>query len=263
MARHRTTACWRGRAAGALLISLALAGCADAPSAPPKLAEADQKPMVAPEASPSSPDFNIRVAKPLANPEAPALVPLPVPDPPPPPVVMQPLPNPEPPALVALPVAEAPPTPPQRAKPITAPAEPAHDTLSALEPKTEPKPQQTASLPMGGAPAKRAATEAYEPLYRLEFAGPSPELPASAGALLGTIAGLLSRNEHLRLKLNSFASGSTDDPVAARRLSLQRALKVRAMLIEKGIPSTRVDVLALGLTATEPPADRIDLVPAE
>ena len=260
MARLRNIGCWRGEALGALLLGLALAGCADGRPESPKVAQAEPPPMVAPEATASSPDFNIRVAKPLTNPAAPVLEPLPVPELPPPPVVMQPLPNPEAPALVALPVAAAPATPPQRAKPITAPGEPPHDTVSALD----PKPKQTASLPIGtGKQAPPPPTEAHEASYRLEFAGQSADLPASADALLDSLAGLLSRNEHLRLNLNSFASGSTDDPVAARRLSLQRALKVRSVLTGKGILSTRVDVLALGMTALEPPADRIDLVPAE
>jgi outer membrane protein OmpA-like peptidoglycan-associated protein len=47
----------------------------------------------------------------------------------------------------------------------------------------------------------------------------------------------------------------------ARRVSLARAVAVRAYLIEKGVRSLRIDVRALGNRAdTGPVADQVDLL---
>jgi outer membrane protein OmpA-like peptidoglycan-associated protein len=47
----------------------------------------------------------------------------------------------------------------------------------------------------------------------------------------------------------------------ARRVSLARAVAVRAYLIEKGVRSLRIDVRALGNRAdTGPAADQVDLL---
>ena len=71
----------------------------------------------------------------------------------------------------------------------------------------------------------------------------------------------MGRQPGMRLKVAAYASGEVENPVPARRLSLQRALKVREALAGEGIASLRVDVLALGLTAAAPPLDRVDLIP--
>ncbi|MEI7608912.1 MAG: OmpA family protein, partial [Rhodospirillaceae bacterium] len=97
--------------------------------------------------------------------------------------------------------------------------------------------------------------------FRLLFAPGSAELPAATSALLREIADALGREPAMRLKVLAYASGEADNPVPARRLSLQRALKVREALAGEGIASLRIDVLALGLGATAPPLDRVDLVP--
>jgi len=49
--------------------------------------------------------------------------------------------------------------------------------------------------------------------------------------------------------------------VSPRRLSLSRALAVRAFLIDQGVRSTRLDVRALGDKTGDGPADRVDIVP--
>lgn len=64
----------------------------------------------------------------------------------------------------------------------------------------------------------------------------------------------------LRLRLLAYAGGATQTPSQARRLSLSRALAVRAYLIEKGIRSTRIDVRALGNKSEGGPPDRVDII---
>lgn len=58
------------------------------------------------------------------------------------------------------------------------------------------------------------------------------------------------------------AAGTPEDPSTARRVSLDRALAVRSVLIAEGIPSVRIYVKALGATApeTSAPPDRVDIV---
>ena len=60
--------------------------------------------------------------------------------------------------------------------------------------------------------------------------------------------------------MQAFAGGSSGSPSVARRLSLSRALAVRAFLIEEGVRSTRIDVRALGNRAEGGPAERVDVV---
>jgi hypothetical protein len=71
----------------------------------------------------------------------------------------------------------------------------------------------------------------------------------------------LLANQELRLQLISHATGGADDAMEARRVSLARAVAVRAYLIDKGVRSLRIDVRALGNRADKGPvADQVDLV---
>ncbi|HVZ27227.1 MAG TPA: OmpA family protein, partial [Rhizomicrobium sp.] len=45
----------------------------------------------------------------------------------------------------------------------------------------------------------------------------------------------------------------------ARRLSLKRALAIRQVLIDDGVPSERIDVRAMGGADDGGPADRVDV----
>ena len=60
--------------------------------------------------------------------------------------------------------------------------------------------------------------------------------------------------------IDAYSAGSPDDPSTPRRLSLQRALAARAVLINDGIASPRIYARALGVPASgDAPADRLDL----
>ena len=83
--------------------------------------------------------------------------------------------------------------------------------------------------------------------------GPQPALDAVAGKLLG--------NDNLRVQVIAHATGNADQAMEARRVSLARAIAVRAYLIGKGIRSLRIDVRALGNRADDGPAtDQVDLM---
>ena len=70
-------------------------------------------------------------------------------------------------------------------------------------------------------------------------------------------------NPTAALNVLAYAAGTPDDPSTPRRLSLARALAVRAVLINEGLASTRIYVRALGANAGDGPADRVDVTPAD
>ncbi len=70
----------------------------------------------------------------------------------------------------------------------------------------------------------------------------------------------MAASETLRVQVKAYASGAGGSASAARRLSLSRALAVRAFLINQGIRSTRIDVRALGSRAEGGPPDRVDVI---
>lgn len=77
--------------------------------------------------------------------------------------------------------------------------------------------------------------------------------------VLADIADQAKEDEGRRLEIRAYAAGTPDLAAHARRLSLDRALSVRAYLIDRGIASARIDVRALGNTAPDGPADRVDV----
>ena len=97
-----------------------------------------------------------------------------------------------------------------------------------------------------------------------EVAIPEPYIEESreaAVAKLSAVATTLMENTTVRIQLLAYAKASSDGASRARRLSLSRALAVRAYLIEKGVRSTRMDVRALGDKLGDGPADRVDILP--
>jgi outer membrane protein OmpA-like peptidoglycan-associated protein len=95
--------------------------------------------------------------------------------------------------------------------------------------------------------------------WRLAFAPGSPEVPPGAVPGLAALAGQLSAIPGGRVTVLGQASGPAEDVSAARRLSLARARAVRDALVAAGLPATRVDVRALGLT--EEALDAADILP--
>ncbi len=226
------------------------------PVAPPVFQSQPQPPPTPVQVSPTPPTPSIMAPTPAAP--APAVVPLPAPAPvtaaSAPPSVASP---PAPPAAAAPPVAAppiaVPPIPAQAPRaaagsatppPVPAPA-PANSSAAA----PAPAPQIQASLPNR---ADAAAASA-----RLGFANDSAELPAEARAQLRGVIDQLRRGQDARLRIEGFASG--EDANRARRLSLSRALAVRAFLMDEGLSSTRMDVYARGSQAEGGPSDRVDL----
>jgi outer membrane protein OmpA-like peptidoglycan-associated protein len=161
--------------------------------------------------------------------------------------MVEPAPAPEPvvqPAAPPAPAAATPPPAEAESEPPPAPAE----SLTA-GPAVEP---QTAALPPAAALAEQ---------IRVLFQDGSAALSDDAKRRLSAVATALQENTTVRIQLLAYAKASSDGASRARRLSLSRALAVRAYLIEQGVRSTRMDVRALGDKIGDGPADRVDIRP--
>lgn len=127
------------------------------------------------------------------------------------------------------------------AAPEAAPAAPA-------EGATPPAAEGTGALPAGAS--------------RILYTGESDDVPAEATANLDSIAQDMLANQDKRIQVLSYAAGTEDTESKARRKSLARGLAIRSYLMKAGVPSTRIDVRALGNKAEGGPADRVDIIPA-
>lgn len=180
-----------------------------------------------------------------------------------PPPRLRPAPPPAPPpSQVARP---APPPPPAAVETRMAPPlPPAPKRTETAPPRVAPPPPPArtaaAEQEQRAAVAPRAAVgEAGGQTLRVVFSGASTRLTNDAASQLAQLAQTLLQTED-RIQLKAFAGETADRPGTARRLSLSRALSVRAHLIEKGLRSTRIDVRALGVPGDGGPDDRVDVI---
>ncbi len=96
---------------------------------------------------------------------------------------------------------------------------------------------------------------------RITFApGGSTLNPATFDAILA-VAAQAKANPAMTVGVTAWAPGTADDPSTPRRLSLDRALAARAVLIANGVVSERIRTIAKGMTdlGTTAPADRVDI----
>ena len=166
----------------------------------------------------------------------------------------------------ALPAAVAAPSPPAEVATaaVSPPAEPAAEELPPPpEVETAEAPAVPAAESGEPAPLTAALTPAADEALaaRVLFGAGSADLTADGKGELQKLAQSLNEDETLRVQLLAFASGDGDEANAARRLSLSRALVVRGYLIDQGIPSTRMQVRALGNKYESGPPDRVDIHP--
>jgi len=167
--------------------------------------------------------------------------------------------------------APAPETETAETPPQTPPASSAATSTEA-QPEAKPEGEQQAAV-AAPTPAPAAPAEGTTPpatggaalpanATRLLYTGESDDVPADATAKLDTIAQDLLANQDKRIQVMSYAAGTEDTESKARRKSLARGLAIRSYLMKAGVPSTRIDVRALGNKAEGGPADRVDIIPA-
>jgi len=154
----------------------------------------------------------------------------------------------------------------------TAPAQPAATTEAT--PPAAASPAATSSETPAAAPQTAEGTPAAAPtdqqtaakppidgMLRLTFEPEASKLSDEAKADLGPLIEKLKTDYMLRLQILAYAGGDDSASSHARGVSLARALAMRDYLMEQGVTVERMDIKALGNSAQEEPADRVDLVP--
>ncbi len=160
------------------------------------------------------------------------------------------------PAAPAHPVKPKAPTKPP-APVVSAPAPPAPPKVSAAPPPAPVVPPPIA------VPVQRPPPPAAVPVIndapgeaskvpgglRVTFGTGRADLNPGTEAALRMFAKTVKPDEGVSLNVYAYAAATEDDPSTPRRLSLSRALAVRAAMISEGIVSTRIYVRALGASA--------------
>lgn len=152
-----------------------------------------------------------------------------------------------------------PPPPPPSVPPATKTAAVAPPPPPAV-PKQQPATTVAATSAPAPAPAPQPSSQGGGDTVRIAFPAGQSQLPSDAKGQLDRVISQLQQNDGLRVQLMAYADGDQDGANKARRLSLSRALAVRAYLIDNEVASTRMDVRALGNRSDDGPADRVDLV---
>ncbi len=93
---------------------------------------------------------------------------------------------------------------------------------------------------------------------RVTFGAGRSDLNPAAVDALRDLARTAKADPAATLEIDAWAAGTPDDPSTPRRLSLARALAVRAVLISEGIASPRIHPRALGTDTSDTP-DRAEV----
>ena len=88
---------------------------------------------------------------------------------------------------------------------------------------------------------------------------PTPETALSVSSVATNVNASL-RTGSDRVLLQAYGGATGDKSSDSRRLCLKRALSVRQILIDSGIPSDRIDVRAMGGASAGDPPDRVDVI---
>jgi outer membrane protein OmpA-like peptidoglycan-associated protein len=141
------------------------------------------------------------------------------------------------------------------ALPAAPPASPAGAPALSAAP---PPPATLAGIPAPGAPAvpKPAAAP---PKLVLPFAPGRAELTPAETAAVARLAHAVPANEAASFSVLAYAPGSPQNPSAARRLALARALAVHDALRAAGVPSSRIFLRAVGPPTGSGAPDRAEL----
>jgi outer membrane protein OmpA-like peptidoglycan-associated protein len=150
------------------------------------------------------------------------------------------------------------------ATPATPP--PAAPASAASVPKAQPKQMAKANPPPASAAPAQAAAEPLTPgltkrsviLFAPQAADPAQSALGAIKFLAGDLNAAMN-SASARVQIQAFGGNRGDKSSDARRLSLKRALAIRQVLIDDGVPAERIDVRAMGGADDSGPADRVDV----
>jgi outer membrane protein OmpA-like peptidoglycan-associated protein len=123
----------------------------------------------------------------------------------------------------------------------------------------EPPPAQTpapADHPAKG--ADNGLAKRGEILFKHDATDPAPAQFDGLKLLAGDLTSALQAGA-TRIMLQAYGGTPGDKGSDARRLSLKRALAIRQVLIDDGVPSTKIDVRAMGGIDDKGNTDRVDV----
>ncbi len=146
---------------------------------------------------------------------------------------------------------------PQPPKPLPGEPEPVEFLVAPPSPPEE-APDAAAAKEAGQTVA--SAPPPFESL-RVVFGEESADIDTTAETGLIEVAGFLNQHETQRVVLHAHAARSGRGNSHDRRLSLSRALAVRAFLVDKGVPASRIALRPLGSEFKDGPPDRVDILP--
>jgi outer membrane protein OmpA-like peptidoglycan-associated protein len=132
----------------------------------------------------------------------------------------------------------------------------------AAAPPALPTQQPAQPPPATTVPGPAPSPLPLPPTVRLVFEAGKADLTPAGEAAIQDLARAIPAPAEDSISVLAYAAGKPDDPSTARRLSLSRGLAVRSVLLASGIPSARIYVRALGATASNGPADRVELTVA-
>lgn len=142
-------------------------------------------------------------------------------------------------------------------------APPAASPQAAEPPRASPvktasiPPRETRTLPVAGS-EHTALNKRGAVMFDKGVSDPSPAQFKGVKLLAGDLSQALESGAS-RVELEAYGGAPGDKSSDARRLSLKRALAVRQLLIDSGVPSARIDVRAMGGIDDHGAPDRVDV----
>ena len=160
----------------------------------------------------------------------------------------------------------APPPPPAKPKAAPPPAKPKqssvarpHTDVAVLERPPKETPMTEPPLPAKPKGDPHAGmTKKGEVLFSGTDIDPQNDSADALKSMAGNLNSALDSGAG-RVELEAFGGAPGDKSSESRRLSLRRALAIRQLLIDKGIPANRIDVKAMGGVDDHGNADRVDI----
>jgi outer membrane protein OmpA-like peptidoglycan-associated protein len=132
------------------------------------------------------------------------------------------------------------------------PEPPPAKQMAKVEPAPTGHPLMTGDAPIPGL-TKRSVI-----LFAAGASDPAQSALGSIKFLAGDLNASMVASSS-RIQLLAYGGDKGDKGSDARRLSLKRALAIRQVLIDDGVPSERIDVRAMGGADDGGPADRVDV----